>query len=144
MQTFAHFGSNIANVQTDPRCLVTWPHLPHQVFVEVYNLTADPFQLSNILKTIDREILGNMNHRLMMLQSCAGQSCRTPGVFDPRSVLFSKSNFKHVLALISIHSRLDTVSLNVLQYVHFASGTASTCGRCSAAITGVPADSDRE
>lgn len=111
------------------------------MFVEVYNLTADPFQLSNILKTIDREILGNMNHRLMMLQSCAGQSCRTPGVFDPRSVLL---NFKHVLALISIYSRLDTVSLNVLQYVCFASGTASTCGRCSAAITGVPADSDRE
>lgn len=25
----------------------------------------------------------------------------------------------------------------------FTSGTASTCGRCSAAITGVPADSDR-
>lgn len=57
-----------------------------QVFVEVYNVTADPFQLTNIAKSIDQEILEKMNHRLMMLQSCAGQSCRTPGVYDPRCV----------------------------------------------------------
>lgn len=57
-----------------------------QVFVEVYNMTADPFQLKNIAKTIDQEVLEKMNHRLMMLQSCAAQSCRTPGVYDPRSV----------------------------------------------------------
>lgn len=57
-----------------------------QVFVEVYNVTADPFQLKNIAKTIDQEFLEKMNHRLMMLQSCAKQSCRTPGVYDPRSV----------------------------------------------------------
>lgn len=57
-----------------------------QVFVEVYNMTADPFQLKNIAKTIDQEVLEKMNHRLMMLQSCATQSCRTPGVYDPRSV----------------------------------------------------------
>lgn len=57
-----------------------------QVFVEVYNVTADPFQLKNIAKTIDQEVLEKMNHRLMMLQSCAAQSCRTPGVYDPRSV----------------------------------------------------------
>lgn len=56
------------------------------MFVEVYNVTADPFQLTNIAKTIDQEVLEKMNHRLMMLQSCAGQSCRTPGVYDPRSV----------------------------------------------------------
>lgn len=57
-----------------------------QVFVEVYNMTADPFQLKNIAKTIDQEVLEKMNHRLMMLQSCAKQSCRTPGVYDRRSV----------------------------------------------------------
>uniref|UniRef100_A0A8B9LRC0 N-acetylglucosamine-6-sulfatase n=1 Tax=Astyanax mexicanus TaxID=7994 RepID=A0A8B9LRC0_ASTMX len=51
----------------------------NEVFVEVYNLTADPFQLTNIAKTIDQEVLEKMNHRLMMLQSCSGQSCRTPG-----------------------------------------------------------------
>ncbi|XP_019753111.1 N-acetylglucosamine-6-sulfatase [Hippocampus comes] len=56
----------------------------NEVFVEVYNLTADPFQLSNIAKTIDQEVLEKMNHRLMMLQSCAGQACRTPGVYDNR------------------------------------------------------------
>ncbi|KAM4676700.1 N-acetylglucosamine-6-sulfatase [Discoglossus pictus] len=55
-----------------------------EVFVEVYNLTADPNQLTNIAKSIDQEILEKMNHRLMMLQSCCGASCRTPGVFDPR------------------------------------------------------------
>lgn len=54
-----------------------------QVFVEVYNLTADPHQINNIAKTIDQEILEKMNYRLMMLQSCSGATCRTPGVFDP-------------------------------------------------------------
>lgn len=56
----------------------------NEVFVEVYNVTADPYQLTNIAKTIDKEVLEKMNHRLMMLQSCSGQSCRTPGVYDPR------------------------------------------------------------
>ncbi|KAF3826045.1 hypothetical protein GH733_006159 [Mirounga leonina] len=53
------------------------------VFVEVYNLTADPDQITNIAKSIDPELLGKMNYRLMMLQSCSGPTCRTPGVFDP-------------------------------------------------------------
>uniref|UniRef100_A0A3B4GG04 N-acetylglucosamine-6-sulfatase n=2 Tax=Haplochromini TaxID=319058 RepID=A0A3B4GG04_9CICH len=56
----------------------------NEVFVEVYNVTADPYQLTNIAKTIDKEVLEKMNHRLMMLQSCSAQSCRTPGVYDPR------------------------------------------------------------
>uniref|UniRef100_A0A2K5XTN3 N-acetylglucosamine-6-sulfatase n=1 Tax=Mandrillus leucophaeus TaxID=9568 RepID=A0A2K5XTN3_MANLE len=55
-----------------------------EVFVEVYNLTADPDQITNIAKSIDPELLGKMNYRLMMLQSCSGPTCRTPGVFDPR------------------------------------------------------------
>lgn len=55
--------------------------------MEVYNVTADPFQLTNIAKTIDQEVLEKMNHRLMMLQSCSGQSCRTPGVYDHRWVI---------------------------------------------------------
>uniref|UniRef100_A0A4X2M5Y6 Glucosamine (N-acetyl)-6-sulfatase n=1 Tax=Vombatus ursinus TaxID=29139 RepID=A0A4X2M5Y6_VOMUR len=54
-----------------------------EVFVEVYNLTADPHQIDNIAKTIDPELLGKMNYRLMMLQSCSGPTCRTPGIFDP-------------------------------------------------------------
>lgn len=53
------------------------------MFVEVYNLTADPHQITNIAKSIDPELLGKMNYRLMMLQSCSGPTCRTPGVFDP-------------------------------------------------------------
>ncbi|KAK6269224.1 hypothetical protein J4Q44_G00394560 [Coregonus suidteri] len=56
----------------------------NEVFVEVYNMTADPYQLSNLAKTIDQEVLEKMNHRLMMLQSCSGPSCRTPGVYDTR------------------------------------------------------------
>uniref|UniRef100_A0A672GGB4 N-acetylglucosamine-6-sulfatase n=1 Tax=Salarias fasciatus TaxID=181472 RepID=A0A672GGB4_SALFA len=56
----------------------------NEVFVEVYNLTADPFQLNNIAKSIEQEVLEEMNHRLMMLQSCSGATCRTAGVFDPR------------------------------------------------------------
>ncbi|XP_031602255.1 N-acetylglucosamine-6-sulfatase [Oreochromis aureus] len=56
----------------------------NEIFVEVYNVTADPYQLTNIAKTIDKEVLEKMNHRLMMLQSCSGQSCRTLGVYDPR------------------------------------------------------------
>uniref|UniRef100_A0A1A8ITC6 N-acetylglucosamine-6-sulfatase n=2 Tax=Nothobranchius kuhntae TaxID=321403 RepID=A0A1A8ITC6_NOTKU len=56
----------------------------NEVFVEVYNVTADPYQLTNIAKTIDQEVLEKMNHRLMVLQSCSGPSCRTPGVYDAR------------------------------------------------------------
>ncbi|XP_008399108.1 N-acetylglucosamine-6-sulfatase isoform X1 [Poecilia reticulata] len=56
----------------------------NEVFVEVYNMTADPYQLKNIAKTIEQEVLEKMNHRLMMLQSCSGQTCRTPGVYDRR------------------------------------------------------------
>lgn len=59
---------------------------PLQLCAEVYNVTADPYQLTNIAHTIDHEVLEKMNHRLMMLQSCAGHSCRTPGVYDPRYV----------------------------------------------------------
>uniref|UniRef100_A0A8C6KVH5 N-acetylglucosamine-6-sulfatase n=1 Tax=Nothobranchius furzeri TaxID=105023 RepID=A0A8C6KVH5_NOTFU len=58
----------------------------NEVFVEVYNVTADPYQLTNIAKTIDQEVLEKMNHRLMVLQSCSGPSCRTPGVYDARCV----------------------------------------------------------
>lgn len=65
--------------------LMTVPR-PLKVFVEVYNVTADPYQLTNVAKTIDQEVLEKMNHRLMMLQSCSGQSCRTPGVYDPKYV----------------------------------------------------------
>lgn len=66
-----------------------------EVFVEVYNLTADPNQLTNIAKTIDQEILEKMNHRLMVLQSCSGVSCRSPGVFDPRYRFDPMSMFRN-------------------------------------------------
>ncbi|XP_045922648.1 glucosamine (N-acetyl)-6-sulfatase (Sanfilippo disease IIID), b [Micropterus dolomieu] len=45
-------------------------------FVEVYNLTSDPHQLENIVKTVDPAVLQAMNQRLIKLQSCAGDSCR--------------------------------------------------------------------
>lgn len=47
-----------------------------QAFVEVYNLTADPHQLENIVKKVDPALLQTMNQRLIKLQSCAGKSCR--------------------------------------------------------------------
>uniref|UniRef100_A0A3Q2FPE8 N-acetylglucosamine-6-sulfatase n=1 Tax=Cyprinodon variegatus TaxID=28743 RepID=A0A3Q2FPE8_CYPVA len=65
----------------------------NEVFVEVYNVTADPYQLKNIAKTIEQEVLEKMNHRLMMLQSCSGQTCRTPGVYHPRCVQSVKTFF---------------------------------------------------
>uniref|UniRef100_A0A3B3S882 N-acetylglucosamine-6-sulfatase n=1 Tax=Paramormyrops kingsleyae TaxID=1676925 RepID=A0A3B3S882_9TELE len=45
-------------------------------FVEVYNLTADPHQLENIVKKVDPTLLQTMNQRLIRLQSCVGSSCR--------------------------------------------------------------------
>uniref|UniRef100_A0AAY4AZR7 N-acetylglucosamine-6-sulfatase n=1 Tax=Denticeps clupeoides TaxID=299321 RepID=A0AAY4AZR7_9TELE len=45
-------------------------------FVELYNLTADPHQLENIVKKVDPTLLQTMNQRLIKLQSCAGSSCR--------------------------------------------------------------------
>uniref|UniRef100_UPI00398EEB05 N-acetylglucosamine-6-sulfatase isoform X2 n=1 Tax=Pristiophorus japonicus TaxID=55135 RepID=UPI00398EEB05 len=66
-----------------------------EVFVEVYNLTSDPHQVINIAKTIDQEILEKMNHRLMMLQSCSGSTCHTPGVYDPRYRFDPQLMFHH-------------------------------------------------
>ncbi|KAG7232646.1 hypothetical protein INR49_008268 [Caranx melampygus] len=40
--------------------------------------------LTNIADSVGQDFLEKMNHRLMMLQSCSGPSCRTPGVYDPR------------------------------------------------------------
>ncbi|XP_026995413.1 glucosamine (N-acetyl)-6-sulfatase (Sanfilippo disease IIID), b [Tachysurus fulvidraco] len=48
----------------------------NEEFVEVYNLTADPNQLENILKKVDPALLQAMNQRLIKLQSCKGDSCR--------------------------------------------------------------------
>ncbi|KAL7981345.1 hypothetical protein Chor_002241 [Crotalus horridus] len=46
-------------------------------FVEVYNLTADPHQLSNVAKTVDPSLLVQMNQKLIQLQACSGVSCRS-------------------------------------------------------------------
>uniref|UniRef100_A0A1W7RGZ6 N-acetylglucosamine-6-sulfatase n=1 Tax=Agkistrodon contortrix contortrix TaxID=8713 RepID=A0A1W7RGZ6_AGKCO len=46
-------------------------------FVEVYNLTADPHQLSNVAKTVDPSLLVQMNQKLIKLQACSGVSCRS-------------------------------------------------------------------
>ncbi|XP_068609013.1 LOW QUALITY PROTEIN: glucosamine (N-acetyl)-6-sulfatase (Sanfilippo disease IIID), b [Brachionichthys hirsutus] len=45
-------------------------------FVELYNMTADPHQLENIVKKVDPSVLQAMNQRLIKLQSCEGDSCR--------------------------------------------------------------------
>ncbi|XP_054613597.1 glucosamine (N-acetyl)-6-sulfatase (Sanfilippo disease IIID), b [Dunckerocampus dactyliophorus] len=46
-------------------------------FVEVYNLTADPHQLENVVKKVDPNMLQTMNQRLIKLQSCQGVGCRS-------------------------------------------------------------------
>ncbi|XP_041066346.1 glucosamine (N-acetyl)-6-sulfatase (Sanfilippo disease IIID), b isoform X2 [Carcharodon carcharias] len=46
-------------------------------FVEVYNLTSDPHQLINIAKIVDPSLLVKMNQRLIKLESCSGNDCRT-------------------------------------------------------------------
>ena len=93
------------------------------MFVEVYNVTADPFQLSNIAKSIDQEVLEKMNHRLMMLQSCSGQACRTPGVYDTRSVEWGTHTHTHASrlhayilarALAHLHSTSKHLSLDLI------------------------------
>ncbi|XP_069475158.1 N-acetylglucosamine-6-sulfatase-like [Ambystoma mexicanum] len=51
-------------------------------FVEVYNMTSDPHQLTNIVVTLKKEhpeLLQSMNQRLIQLQACTGGSCRAPG-----------------------------------------------------------------
>uniref|UniRef100_A0A670IUX3 N-acetylglucosamine-6-sulfatase n=1 Tax=Podarcis muralis TaxID=64176 RepID=A0A670IUX3_PODMU len=45
-----------------------------QNFVEVYNLTSDPHQLFNVVKTVDPSQLEQMNQRLIKLQACSGIS----------------------------------------------------------------------
>lgn len=55
-------------------------------FVEVYNMTSDPHQLTNIVSTLKKEqpeLLQSMNQRLIQLQACAGGSCRAPGHHRP-------------------------------------------------------------
>ncbi|XP_051896818.1 glucosamine (N-acetyl)-6-sulfatase (Sanfilippo disease IIID), b [Pristis pectinata] len=46
-------------------------------FVEVYNLTSDPHQLTNIVKHVNPSLLVKMNQRLIKLESCSGNDCRT-------------------------------------------------------------------
>ncbi|XP_064421777.1 N-acetylglucosamine-6-sulfatase-like [Latimeria chalumnae] len=46
-------------------------------FVEVYNMTSDPYQLKNIAKLVDPTLLMKMNKRLIKFQSCAAASCRS-------------------------------------------------------------------
>lgn len=46
-------------------------------FVEVYNLTSDPHQLTNLAKAVDPTLLVKMNQRLIKLESCSGSDCRT-------------------------------------------------------------------
>ncbi|KAG8137789.1 hypothetical protein E2320_003736 [Naja naja] len=69
-----------------------------EVFVEVYNLTADPHQITNIAKTIDQEILEKMNYRLMMLQSCAGATLEIWYKFNPHLMFGNQELQTHRLA----------------------------------------------
>lgn len=103
-------------------------------------MTADPFQLKNIAKTIDQEVLEKMNHRLMMLQSCAAQSCRMPGVYDPRSV--HAANVHH--ATLTPSHLLKKGNWVIKTTCCFFPGIDSTPIRCLAPPAGSPADCNRD
>lgn len=47
-----------------------------ETFVEVYDLTKDKDQLTNIRGTVDPQFLVEMNKRLIQLTFCSGDSCR--------------------------------------------------------------------
>ncbi|XP_072122521.1 glucosamine (N-acetyl)-6-sulfatase (Sanfilippo disease IIID), b [Mobula birostris] len=49
----------------------------NEKFVEVYNLTADAYQLTNIRKLVNPTLLVKMNQRLIKLESCSGNDCWT-------------------------------------------------------------------
>jgi N-acetylglucosamine-6-sulfatase len=44
---------------------------------EMYNLEADPYELSNIASMADRDLLTSLQGRLAQLRNCAGARCRT-------------------------------------------------------------------
>ncbi|XP_076804772.1 N-acetylglucosamine-6-sulfatase-like [Clavelina lepadiformis] len=48
-----------------------------ETFVELYNHTTDPHQLNNIRSTVDPQVLGKMNQRLIALGDCSGTTCRS-------------------------------------------------------------------
>lgn len=77
-----------------------------------------------------------MNHRLMMLQSCAGQSCRTPGVYDSRSVRPHGKPLRNDEG----HVRLRNAGAPNPPPCFSHSGTSLTLGRCSAASAGGSAE----
>lgn len=45
--------------------------------MEVYDLTTDPHQLKNIVKTTDPKKLVAYNQRLIQLMVCTGYDCHT-------------------------------------------------------------------
>uniref|UniRef100_H2YLW8 Sulfatase N-terminal domain-containing protein n=1 Tax=Ciona savignyi TaxID=51511 RepID=H2YLW8_CIOSA len=47
-----------------------------ETFVELYNHTKDPHQLTNIKETVNPVVLVKMNQRLIMLGLCSGKTCR--------------------------------------------------------------------
>ncbi len=44
--------------------------------MEVYDLSGDPHQLTNIVKTMDPDILLALDQRRVQLSVCAGKSCQ--------------------------------------------------------------------
>ena len=44
-------------------------------FVEVYDLKADPYELTNLAKTADPDILSRLSQMLAKLSTCSGPSC---------------------------------------------------------------------
>ena len=54
--------------------------------MEVYDLSKDPHQLKNIVKTVDKQVLVHMNKRLVKLSICAGPTCKVVDPFPPWTI----------------------------------------------------------
>ncbi len=46
---------------------------------ELYDLTADPFELHNIAATADPTLVAGLAKQLNALRTCTGTACRTAG-----------------------------------------------------------------
>ena len=49
--------------------------VPVQHFVEMYELKADPWELSNLVNTSDPALVGALRHALHELVACSGPAC---------------------------------------------------------------------
>ncbi|XP_077970560.1 N-acetylglucosamine-6-sulfatase-like isoform X2 [Styela clava] len=86
-----------------------------ETFVEVYNLTSDPNQLTNIKDTCDPQLLVRMNTRLIELGFCNGASCRSSGRYSKNEpVHLTKEDIKRIKEISFHHSKKNEINLDFI------------------------------